>query len=117
MMRVAADHSWETPERTAGRLILTGLDDARLRAYGITPVRVSRNPDDHDILEIWFEIDDDYQVFVDIPWRDRSPEEIAHKACAILARPPQEWHARWHAIKYGLPAPEIAGSRWEEWKF
>jgi hypothetical protein len=24
--RVASDHSWETPERTAGRLILTGKD-------------------------------------------------------------------------------------------
>ena len=31
---IPADHSWETPERTAGRLILTQIDRKHLLGYG-----------------------------------------------------------------------------------
>ena len=37
--RVAADHSWETPMRTAGRLVLTSIDHARLLTYGLSAKR------------------------------------------------------------------------------
>jgi hypothetical protein len=32
--RVAGDHSWQTAERTAGRLVLTQLDRGALRSHG-----------------------------------------------------------------------------------
>jgi hypothetical protein len=41
--RVAADHSWETPERTAGRLVLTNMDRERLFTYGLSPSWVANN--------------------------------------------------------------------------
>ena len=66
---MASDHSWETPARTAGRLILTGIDrPQRLLSYGLAPSWVCeefRNPG-------WFRValrkGKNYQVFVDIPW-------------------------------------------------
>ncbi|RMI33576.1 hypothetical protein [Nocardia stercoris] len=112
VVRMAADYSWETPGRTAGRLVLTGVDRAHLRAYGLTPSWVS---DRRSVFEICLGIGEDYQVFVDIAPCDRSPEEIARAACEILARPPHQWQASWHARRGGPLAepPAIAGSQWQ----
>lgn len=110
--RVAADHAWETPMRTAGRLVLTSIDHDRLLAYGLSAKRAV--PRDPDLFEVWLEIEDDYQIFVATPWRGRSPAELAREVCAILARPPHEWPATWHSVKgwVAMP-PNIAGPSWE----
>jgi hypothetical protein len=54
---------------------------------------------------------DDYQVFVDTPWQDRSSEELADKVCQTLARGPGKWRASWHAIKPTLTEPPTIARR------
>jgi hypothetical protein len=116
--RVAADHSWETAERTAGRLALTDMDRERLLTYGLRPSWVANNHRDHKLFRLALQIDGDYQVFVDTPWRDHSPEELALEVCTTLARNPREWSASWHAIKPTLiEPPDIAGPAWRHEQF
>ncbi|MGC5051439.1 hypothetical protein ACLQ2S_08315 [Micromonospora sp. DT48] len=116
--RVAADHSWETADRTAGRLVLTELDRERLRAHGLETSWVANDYCDDDVFRVALQIDRDYQVFVDTRWRGRGPEEMAREVCATLALPPSEWHATWRAIKPALTKPpKIAGRSWRPAQF
>jgi hypothetical protein len=76
--RIASDHSWETPARTAGRLILAEIDRKHLSNYGLAPHWVShddyRHPEQFRVA-LWRV--NEYQVFVDTPWLGRSPEQLA----------------------------------------
>jgi hypothetical protein len=115
--RVAADHSWETPERTAGRLILTAIDRDHLDAYGLRISRVANHHRDPETFVVCLRLDDAYQIFVETPWRGRSPEQLAREVVRTLARPPHEWPASWHAITPTLTdPPAIAGPRWRRYR-
>jgi hypothetical protein len=115
--RVSADHTWETAERTAGRLVLTDVDRERLSAYGLRPSWVANDYRDHELFRVALQIDGDYQIFVDTPWRGADPVELARQVCATLARPPHEWHATWHAIQRSLTGPPtIAGPDWHQYR-
>ncbi|WP_442792195.1 hypothetical protein [Micromonospora sp. NBC_01796] len=116
--RVAADHSWETPERTAGRLVLTNIDRDRLRTHGLRPSWVANDYRNPELFRVALQIDDDYQVFVDCPWHGRTPEGLAREVCATLALPPEQWPATWQAIKptWRTP-PGIAGPSWRPARF
>jgi hypothetical protein len=110
--RVAADHSWETPMRTAGRLVLTSIDHARLLTYGLSAKRAV--PEILICSRSGLGVEDGYQVFVAAPWQGRSPAELAREVCEILARPPREWPATWHSVKgWVTTPPSIAGPSWE----
>lgn len=112
--RAAADHSWETPERTAGRLALTGMDCERLLTCGLRPNWAANHYRDHEMFRVALQLNGDYQVFVDTPWRGRGPGELAREVCATLALPPREWRATWHAINPKLTRPpKIAGPSWQ----
>lgn len=114
--RVAADHSWETPDRTAGRLILTTVDRDHLRSYGLRPTRVANHHRHPETFVVSLRLADDYQVFVDTPWRGRSPDELAREVVQTLAQPPHAWRASWHAIKPSLTdPPPIAGPSWQRY--
>jgi hypothetical protein len=116
--RMAADHSWETPVRTAGRLILTGVDRALLLSYGVRPSWVTNYHRDPELFRVALQVGHDYQVFVDTPWRGRGPDELAGEVCDTLAGPPREWRASWHAIKPTLTGPpKIAGRSWRRHQF
>lgn len=113
--RAYADHTWEIPERTAGRLVLTDMDRDRLGDYGLGSSWVANDYRDHELFRVALQIDGDYQVFIDTPWRGAGPEELARQVCATLARPPHEWRATWHAIKPSLTRPPtIAGPGWRQ---
>ena len=115
--RIATDHSWETPERTAGRLVLTTVDHDYLGACGLRLRRAANHHRDPDVFVASLWLDEDYQIFVDIPWRGRTPEELAREVCRVLARPPHEWPASWHAITPRLTdPPPIAGRRWRRYQ-
>jgi hypothetical protein len=112
--RVASDHSWETPERTAGRLILTGVDRKHLLSYGLVPVWAAQHHGHPELFRVALQMDTGYQVFVDTPCRNRSPEYLAQAVCARLTAPPDQWDAMWHAIEPALRSkpPAIAGRHW-----
>lgn len=114
--RLAADHSWETAERTAGRLLLRDVDRDHLSAYGLRPTWAANDHRNHEMFRVALQIDNDYQVFVDTLWRGRDPEDLAREVCEKLKAPPHKWRATWHAIKPALTgAPKIAQRSWS-WK-
>jgi hypothetical protein len=98
--RVGADHSWETAERTAGRLVLRVVNRDALQKYGLTPSWVANDHRNAGLFRVALQLDDTYQVFVDLPWRDRTPEQLIRELCAI-ERPPYTWHAAGHAFQAG----------------
>jgi hypothetical protein len=111
--RVASDHSWQTPERTAGRLILTGIDHKHLLSYGLASSWVCEELRNPGWFRVALRIGKDDQVFVDTPWLGRTPEKLAADVCATLAEPPDRWIATWLAVEPSLrtTSPAIAGSR------
>jgi hypothetical protein len=115
--RVAADHFWETPERTVGRLVLTTADRDHLDAYGLQISRVANHHRDPDVFVVSLRLDDDYQIFVETPWRGRSPEQLAREVARTLGRPPHEWSASWQAVTPGrADPPAVAGRRWRRYR-
>ena len=113
--RIAAEHSWESAERTAGRLVLTRLDRAALQAHGLAVSWADNHYRDPEQFRVALQLGNDFQIFVDTPWHDRSPEELADGVCEILARGPGKWRASWHAINPAIPGPPaIARSSWRQ---
>ncbi|QFU88468.1 hypothetical protein [Amycolatopsis sp. YIM 10] len=111
--RVAADHSWETPVRTAGRYVLTGLDHDRLRSYGLRADWVANDYRDPGVFCVALMLDDEYQVFLHTAWDGREPGDLAREVCAALALPPDQWSVGWHAIRpKQTEPPRIAGPSW-----
>lgn len=111
--RVAADHSWETLVRTAGRLVLTHLDRARLPGPDLRVDWVGNDHLDHELFLVALRVENDYQVFIRTPWQGRVPEQLAREVCATLTLPPREWDATWRAMKPALTEPPaIAGPSW-----
>jgi hypothetical protein len=116
--RVSRDHSWETAERTAGRLVLTYVDRDALRSHGLGVSRVANDYRDPELFQVALQYGDDYQIFLDIPWRNRSPQDLADEVCELLGRGPGKWRASWHAIKSTLPGPPpIARRSWRREQF
>lgn len=111
LARARADFSWETPDRTAGRLIADAVDRAHLREHGLgfdwASGRVTPGT-----MTISLSLEPGYQVLVQVPWVD-TPEPTAQRCLAELARPPSSWTAvRWIPKAPGLAAPALAGPGW-----
>ncbi|GAA2363133.1 hypothetical protein Cme02nite_40950 [Catellatospora methionotrophica] len=104
--RIGADHRWETAERRAGRIILTGL----ALPSGIAGVRISVGRPGE--LDVWLEEPDEYQIFVTVPWDVELPDESADRARALLAGPAARWPASWHSVKGREDPPSCAGPAW-----
>ncbi|MBV1849333.1 hypothetical protein [Catellatospora tritici] len=116
--RMALDHSWETPERTAGRLVLRDADRGRLAEHGLRLTWAANHYRDHEVFQVALQLGDDYRIFMGTPWRGRGPEELARAVCEELAQPPHKWHAGWHSIKRELSGPPvIAGRSWSRASF
>lgn len=111
--RLAADYSWETAGRTAGRLVCTHMDRAALGGYGLAAGWAGNVYHDPELFQVTLLLGGDYQIFVDFPWRGRTPEELADVVRQTLARRPAEWPASWHPIRPELTGPPaIAGPTW-----
>jgi hypothetical protein len=111
--RVAGDHSWETDERTASRLVRTHLDGEALKAHGLVVSWVANDHRDPELFRVALLSADDYQIFVNVPWGGRSPTELADEVCETLARGPGEWQATWYATRpTSVGPPAIARRSW-----
>ena len=115
VLRVARDHRWETPERTAGRLVLEELDRSRLEAVGLELAGACNDWRNADLFTAWMVDPGRYQVVVDFDWSDLSPAALAEVVCRTLAEdPPQAWRARWlgNTPQTRDVPPAMAGPGW-----
>jgi hypothetical protein len=114
--RIASDHSWETPERTAGRLVLSRINRPNLKLKGLQPSWLGNDWRAPELFEVCLAFDASYQIFLRFPWNGDSPEALAGRVLATLNDPeaPLGWTATWHGIAAvdRLRPPRIAQAGW-----
>jgi hypothetical protein len=113
LRRALIDTSWETPDRTAARLLRNYVDRQSLASHGLTFTwgsgRVRKGAFS---VALQFE-PGPYQVLVHLPWTGEPPEVIARKCAELLREPPSNWlAAEWFAQKPNLGPPLLVGPSW-----
>jgi hypothetical protein len=114
--RALADHTWETPERTASRLISSRIDREKLADHGFKFCYASgRSQPGSMTVALWLE-PGPYQVLVQYPWSGPVDLDLlANSVVSLLARPPALWpDVQWLPQAEGVGAPSIAGSGWRQ---
>jgi hypothetical protein len=112
IQRALADASWETPDRTAARLIRSTVDRDALARHGF---RFSWSSGRLRIGKLTVSLllePGPYQVLVHSPWI-RQPETAAATMCKILSEPPSAWRdVEYYPQAPGLGAPSIDAESW-----
>ena len=110
--RALTDTSWETPDRTAARLLSSAIDREALSrnglAYNWASGRVRK-----ETFTIAMTLVEPvaYQVLVHIPWVDEPAEAIARKSADVLMEQPNDWaNVEWFPQQPDLCKPSLAGS-------
>ena len=111
--RALSDTSWETPDRTAARLLAGKIDRPTLARHGLSFAWASGRARS-GAFSISFRLEPGpYHVLVHHPWAAESPEEIAQQAAQLLRLEPANWvQAEWFPQQAGLGAPLLAGPGW-----
>ena len=108
LQRAIDDKSWETPDRTAARLLSECIDAAALARHGLTFEWASAllRP---DTFTVSLRLDPGpYQILLHIPGGDDPPELLATRAAAVLREEPGVWKdVEWAPLMPGLPPPPI----------
>jgi hypothetical protein len=104
------DHSWETPDRTAPRILASLLDHDALALNNLKYQWASGRIRD-DVLAISLEgPPNGHQILVHVPWNKQSPEEIAREAADLLRTDPNQWP---DVVWYGKNSrPPFTGPAW-----
>jgi hypothetical protein len=112
--RLAEDRAWETPARVTGRLVLSDADVvAALAEHDLQIDWVANAHDAPAYFRVALDLRDTHQVFVDVPWAGRSPEELAAAVAGVLMTSPEQWTATWQSLGDSGP-PDLIGPRWSE---
>jgi hypothetical protein len=111
--RALADSSWETPDRTAARLLADQVDRQALASHGLTFTWASGRVR-QSAFSVSLKLEPGpYQILVHRPWSDEPPEEIARQCAAMLREQPSSWlGAEWIPQQANLGAPSLAGPSW-----
>jgi hypothetical protein len=111
--RALADFSWETPDRTAARLISRGVDRQHLAANELKFLWASGRIGQRQ-MTVALSYQAAYQLLVHVHWEaGRTPEAIATDCLQRLLEPPQSWErVEWLPQRQALGAPELAGPGW-----
>jgi hypothetical protein len=114
--RIHADRSWQRPQDTARRLVVEGADRTALAAAGLTVSWAEIDYRDATMFRVALYAavrGGDYQVFLRVPWRDRTPAAVADEILRILATPPADWPATYHStVPRRTGPPPMAGRGW-----
>ena len=116
--RVAGDFAWETPVRTAGRLVRT-REDVRT-ALAANDLRIGWTGSHEGPFQVCLAYHHSHQILLRFEWAGRTPEALAALVTETLRdTPPTEWRAAWHSIQSDVAPtpPPFAGPAWEPWKF
>lgn len=116
---VAGDHSWERPEDTTARLVLTDADHTRLAELGLSLCWATSDHRDPRLFTVSLTHGDSdpqageafYQVFIRFVGENRSPSDLAAEVLRALDTDPGAWSATWT----GAPGvrPALAGVSWK----
>lgn len=118
VLRALSDHSWETPDRTASRLVRQAVDKLLLRRLGFTLSWASGQADQH-LMTIALRLErGPYQVLVRVAWRETdSPGAIADAVAALLKQPPTSWpDVVWFPQAAASGPPALAGAGWRRYQ-
>jgi hypothetical protein len=118
IVRAEADHSWEPPERAAGRLVLERIA-SRALPDGVVVEGFSSNwDDDNTTFVVALFIEDIGQVRVAFPWNWHDPRSLADKVVTTLVeRPRVEWTARYFDENSpGTTHPPRVPGTWIRWR-
>jgi len=111
--RALSDTSWETPDRTAARLLAGKVDREILRRHGVSYCwgsgRVRQG-----MFTISLKLEPGpYQLLLHLPWSTESPGKIAQRCAKLVAGAPARWvGVEWYPQQPGLGPPAIAGPTW-----
>ena len=112
--RALHDHSWETPERTAGRLISQAVDKASLARRGFEFSWASGRCTSGMMTVSLMLRPGTYQILVRLPWNGEDIDSIVSQFKRILSQPPETWpNVRWNPQAKGLGPPPIVGPGWK----
>jgi len=115
--RALHDHTWETPERTASRLISHAVDRAVLERRGCEFSWASGRCRDGMMTVSLVLTPGPYQVLVSVPWDGKNIEGIAAHFRTILSQPPETWpNVECNPQVRGLGPPPIMGPSWNRRK-
>lgn len=116
--RALRDTSWETPDRTAARLIAAALPRDVLAAHGFAfDWAWGRAEDGEFTISLRLE-PGPYQILVRLPWNGEEPPALAEKAARLLAHDPRTWRGVEWNLQCPNPspgAPALAGPGWSQW--
>lgn len=110
--RALTDTSWETPDRTAARLLAGMVDRQRLSLHGLSFCWASGR-----LRKGTFSVSltlepGPYQLLVHLPWNAESPERIARKCAELLAQQPTIWaQVEWFPQQSELGPPLVVGAK------
>jgi hypothetical protein len=104
------DHSWETPDRTAARILGSLVDHGALATHSLKYQWASGRIRDSTLaISLALQPSDD-QIVVHIPWNEQTPDEIAREAAALLKTDPNGWP---DVVWYGQKTPPpFTGPAW-----
>ena len=115
LARAIVDASWETPDRTAARLFAASPLPDRLAQLGFRFEWASgRARQDTFTVSLRLRAEGTYQVLVNEPWGQESPEEIVARMRETIEQAPQSWsNVEWFPQSPPIRhAPAIAGPGW-----
>ena len=112
--RALHDQGWETPERTAGRLISQAVDRTSLARRGFEFSWASGRCTDGMMTASLLLRPGPYQILVRLPWNGKDIDSIVSQFKAILSQPPETWsNVQWNPQAQGLGPPPIGGRGWK----
>jgi hypothetical protein len=113
--RALHDHSWETPDRTAARLLASMVERDQLARYHLTYSWASGRIRARTFTVSLNLEPGPFQVLVHVPWDGQSAQKIAQTCRDLLAQPPDAWpEVVWHAQGADRTPPPFNGPGWRQ---
>ena len=111
LTKAVNDHSWETPDRTAARLLETKVDRNFLLSHELEYQWASGRVEDGKFTVSLRGPGSFHQILVHVTWSHERPEEIAEKAAQNLRQHPRQWsEVAWYG---GEKSPPFEGPGWK----
>ena len=111
--RAVHDHSWETRDRRAARLLREMIKPEVLLHHRLTFMWSSGRVRSGSFSVSLNLEPGPYQVLVHVPWEGESADEIACLFADLLGEPPDSWpNVVWYPQDVNLGPPTIAGPGW-----